>query len=535
MPSFDVLVVGSGIAGLTAAIRCGQKHTVALLTKGRRPDGSTNYAQGGIASVSHPSDKFEYHIEDTLEAGDGLCDPKRVKILASEGPNTINQLITWGVRFTPNPTNPDVPWHLALEGGHSHKRILHADDLTGKEIMRALLREARSNPNITFLENRFVADLLLDPQGNCIGAHVFHRTEGRVEQYRTQATVLCTGGAGEIFKHSTNPAVSTGDGIAVAFRAGATVEDLEFMQFHPTSLYEKDVERPFLISEAVRGYGGILKNHAGEEFMDSVHPLRSLAPRDVVARAIDAEMKRTGQEHMWLDITHRKKKDLKARFPNIFAKCLEIDIDISKDWIPVVPAAHYMCGGIQVDEMSRTAVKGLYACGEVACTRVHGANRLASNSLLESVVYSLRACEDILQSGILEAHHPQRQPLLPYSVESRDARGLILKKQLQQIMWNKVGIVRHSEGLQQALNEIQKIAAEVRAKIDASPACGFYHWEVRNMALVAELMIQLAMNRKESRGLHTTTNYPEKNPQYVRHFGIKGPSADPADWKINPA
>ncbi|MDR0518256.1 MAG: L-aspartate oxidase [Fibromonadaceae bacterium] len=395
----DILVIGAGIAGLTVALRAAEGgKSVLLLTKGAKPDGSTNYAQGGIAAVTSPEDSFGSHIADTLEAGDGLCKKKQVEILTKNAPKAIEQLLKWGVNFTAA-KNDENSFDLHLEGGHSFRRILHAADLTGKEIMRALLAKLkRSSQGIDFIEHSTVLDLIVKKSKGkkvCAGAIVAGQNTKKARAIYAKTTVLATGGAGQLWLHSTNPPDACGEGISMAYRAGAALQDLEFMQFHPTSLYAPQLKKTFLISEALRGFGGILKNHKGEEFMNYVHPLRSLAPRDIVARAILREMQRTGKNCMYLDVTHRKAKDIKTHFPNIYAKCLECKIDIAKDWIPVVPAAHYMCGGVLADSHSRTTVKGLYACGEVAVTGVHGANRLASNSLLESVVFALRACEDI--------------------------------------------------------------------------------------------------------------------------------------------
>jgi L-aspartate oxidase len=369
-----------------------------LLTKGAKPDGSTNYAQGGIAAASLPEDSFESHIADTLEAGDGLCKKRHVEILARNAPKAIEQLLKWGVNFTAA-ENDENAFDLHLEGGHSCRRILHAADLTGKEIMRALLAELKLRSHgIDFMEHSTVLDLITQKskgKTRCIGAFVAGQNSKKTRMVYAQTTVLATGGAGQLWLHSTNPPDACGEGISIAYRAGAALQDLEFMQFHPTSLYAPRLKKTFLISEAMRGFGGILKNHKGEEFMNYVHPLRSLAPRDIVARAILNEMQRAGKDYMYLDVTHRKAKDIKTYFPNIYAKCLECKIDITKDWIPVVPAAHYMCGGVLTDSRSRTTIENLYACGEVAATGVHGANRLASNSLLESVVFALRACANM--------------------------------------------------------------------------------------------------------------------------------------------
>jgi L-aspartate oxidase len=507
---FDILIIGSGIAGLSAALKANPGLKVALLTKGPKPDGSTNYAQGGIASVSDPNDRFEFHIQDTLEAGDGLCDPKRVEILANEGPATIQQLISWGVQFTRDSKGtPD----LALEGGHSHRRILHTDDLTGKEIMRALLFQARTTSNIFFFENRFVVDLLVSQEAtgkkSCVGAEVLNRNTGEFEHFYGKSVIICTGGSGEVFLYSTNPPVSGGDGVAIAYRAGAIVQDLEFMQFHPTSLYEQKSGKAFLISEAVRGFGGVLRSWNGEEFMDGIHPLKSLAPRDIVARAIDAQMKKSGAPHVWLDITARERKELKAKFPNIFEKCYSIGIDISKNPIPVVPAAHYQCGGVQVDSKSRTSIRGLYCCGEAASTGVHGANRLASNSLLESVVFAIRAMHDI-NNNIAKISPPRKKQIHQPKIKKSGTAYRNIKTNLQTLMWRHVGIVRSDANLKIALSEIINIRHQIKDALNRKGRHPQILFELKNMALFAELMVRSALLRKESRGLHYSIDYPNK-------------------------
>jgi len=511
----DILVIGTGIAGLTVALKAAENgKSVLLLTKGAKPDGSTNYAQGGIASVTKPEDSFQSHIADTLEAGDGLCKKKQVEILAKNAPKAIEQLLKWGVNFT-TAKDGAHSFDLHLEGGHSFRRILHAADLTGKEIMRALLAELKHRSHgIDFIEHSTVLDLIMQ-KSRCIGAIVAGR--GVVGRGRhvglplptplfAKTVVLATGGAGQLWLHSTNPPDACGEGISIAYRAGAALQDLEFMQFHPTSLYAPQLKKTFLISEAVRGFGGILKNHKGEEFMNEVHPLRSLAPRDIVARAILKEMQNTGKDYMYLDVTHRKAKDIKSHFPNIYAKCLECKIDITKDWIPVVPAAHYMCGGVLVDSFSRTTIKGLYACGEVAATGVHGANRLASNSLLESVVFALRACEDIcdkMENGKRKMENRKKFNFkLNTSVNFQKS-----KKQVQTIMWEHCGIVRSMEGL--------KIGLEKLKKYDEVA-----DFEFRNFLESAKLVVKSALKRKESRGLQCLTDYPEKNPKLLKHYTL---------------
>jgi len=497
----DILVIGAGIAGLTVALKAAENgKSVLLLTKGAKPDGSTNYAQGGIASVTSPEDSFKSHIADTLEAGDGLCKKKQVEILTKNAPKAIEQLLKWGVNFT---TAKDAhSFDLHLEGGHSFRRILHTADLTGKEIMRALLAELKQRSHgIDFIEHSTVLDLIMQ-KSRCVGAVVVNNG---VKSIYAKTVVLATGGAGQLWRHSTNPPDACGEGISIAYRAGAALQDLEFMQFHPTSLYAPQLKKTFLISEAVRGFGGILKNHKGEEFMNGVHPLRSLAPRDIVARAILKEMQSTGKDYMYLDVTHRKSKDIKTHFPNIYAKCLECKIDITKDWIPVVPAAHYMCGGVLVDSFSRTTVKGLYACGEVAATGVHGANRLASNSLLESVVFALRACQNIClnqDSQDLRIHRIPRYQVPKFGSHK-------MRKEVQTIMWKYCGIVRSIKGL--------KIGLEMLEQFDAGG-----DFEFRNFLESAKLVVKSALKRKESRGLQCLTDYPEKNPKLLKHFTLAG-------------
>jgi len=500
----DILVIGAGIAGLTVALKAAENgKSVLLLTKGAKPDGSTNYAQGGIAAVTSPEDTFESHIADTLEAGDGLCKKRQVEILTKNAPNAIEQLIKWGVNFTTAKDDANS-FDLHLEGGHSFRRILHTADLTGKEIMRALLVKLKQHSKgIDFIERSTVLDLLMQ-KSRCVGAVVAEQNAKKARAIYAKTVVLATGGAGQLWLHSTNPPDACGEGFAMAYRIGAELQDLEFMQFHPTSLYAPQLRKTFLISEAVRGFGGILKNHKGKEFMNDVHPLRSLAPRDIVARAILREMQLTGKDYMYLDVTHRKAKDIKTHFPNIYAKCLECKIDIAKDWIPVVPAAHYMCGGVLVDSFSRTTIDGLYACGEVSATGVHGANRLASNSLLESVVFALRACEDIALNTPRQA--PPATPLREGNFETLNFSRQ--KKEIQTIMWEYCGIVRSIDGLKTGLEKLKKFEKGAA-------------FEFRNFLESAKLVMESALKRKESRGLQCLTDYPEKNPKYLKHFTIK--------------
>ena len=519
---YDILVIGAGVSGLSAALHAADKGlSVILLTKGAKPDGSSNYAQGGIATVTAKTDSFQLHINDTLEAGAGLCKKEVVRILTQNGPSTIRQLVKWGVKFTPAEKNEDnIPFDLHLEGGHSHKRILHAADLTGKEMMRALLFELHSRPNIHFIENSVAYDLICDGEGEnkrCIGAKIIHQKIGKMQAIFAKATIIATGGAGRLWLHTTNPADSSGEGMAIASRAGAALQDIEFMQFHPTSLYAPKLKKTFLISEAVRGFGGILKNKEGEEFMNSVHPLRSLAPRDIVARAIHREMEKTGEPNMFLDVTARSPKDIKTQFPNIYAKCLEVGIDMTKDWIPVVPAAHYMCGGILVDSWSRTEIRGLYACGEVAATGVHGANRLASNSLLESVIFALRAIENILKSNLISSDFTPPKIRLEKIVLTD---GNIWKQRrliLQKTMWNYCGIVRTVEGLNQGLNVIYEFEKEINKTLVKKGPKNIDFLAFRNAVQNSKLILKSALCRKESRGLHYILDYPDLDPKTKHH------------------
>jgi len=519
---YDFIVVGSGIAGLSFALKASAYGKVLVVTKKLRWAGSTHLAQGGIASVMHPSDSVQKHIEDTLLAGAGLCREDRVRVLVEHGPQAIRELVEWGVRFTRNrgQGGGGMPFHLALEGGHSQSRIVHANDLTGFEIQRALLEAAQESDRITLLENFQAIDLVTDKHlqkkttkagsPTCYGLYALDVAAGKVRLFLGASTVICAGGCGQVYRYTTNDSVSTGDGIAMAYRAGAAVEDMEFMQFHPTAFYNPGAPT-YLISEALRGHGGILRNRAGDAIMAKAHPLKDLAPRDIVARAIDAEMKKSGDACVYLDMTHFPKSDLKKHFPNIFRHCAGAGVDISKQWIPVVPAAHFMCGGVQVDADSATGVRGLFAVGEAACTGVHGANRLASNSLLEGVVFSDRALRRILKEKLPK----------PLRRDFRDWNAMALKpapetvlynhswELIRSTMWQYVGIVRSDYRLARADEFIQVISRQILQD----------YWsfslepnliELRNLTLCAELIIRSAQRRKESRGLHFSLDYPRK-------------------------
>ncbi|MDB5102810.1 MAG: L-aspartate oxidase [Fibrobacteres bacterium] len=541
MAEYDFIVVGSGIAGLSFALKAASHGKVLVLTKKLSWSGSTNLAQGGIASVMDPTDSVERHAQDTLVAGAGLCREDRVRILVNRGPQAIRDLVDWGVRFTMasgkngsgskgRGKKPPAPFHLAREGGHSSSRIVHADDLTGHEIQRALIEAAAGHGNITILENYLAIDLVTrkhlrkgEREGGprrCYGLYALDVKGDKIDLFLGAATVLCTGGVGQIYAHSTNDLVSTGDGIAMAFRAGAAVEDMEFMQFHPTALYNPG-HPTYLISEAMRGHGGVLRNHRGEAFMDKVHPLKSLAPRDIVARAIDAEMKRTGQPCMYLDVTKTDKTDLLRHFPNIYKHCKEMGLDISEQWIPVVPAAHFMCGGVKVDVNSAAELAGLYAVGETACTGVHGANRLASNSLLEGVVFAERALAHIVANP---SPKPSRKRFKTWnSLALKPAPETIIYSHsletIKSTMWHYVGIVRSDFRLARAEEFIRVISRQIHKD----------YWsfsmvpdliELRNLTLCAELIIQSARKRKESRGLHYNLDHPKTSAK-AKHTTLR--------------
>ena len=516
---FDAVVVGSGIAGLSFALKSSKLgHKVAIITKKERSDTNTNHAQGGIASVTSCADDFDSHVKDTLIAGDGLCNEAAVRAIVSAGPRQIKDLIEEGVEFT---SLEDGSPSLGREGGHSQRRILHVKDYTGRAIEEALLKAVAADPNIEILEHHFAIDLitkakaktLLENQDDSIiGIYVYDTKNNVVKTMKTPVVMLATGGTGCVYLYTTNPEIATGDGIAMAYRAGAEVANLEFIQFHPTAMYSRDGER-FLISEAVRGEGAILRNAKGEAFMERYDPRKDLAPRDIVARAIDSEMKRLGSAHVWLDITKRSAKELKERFPQIYEHCMEKGIDISKDYMPVVPAAHYMCGGVRTGLDGSTTIKGLYACGEVACTGLHGANRLASNSLLEAVVIADNAAAAV--DKYLKDVRPVDEGEVPLwkdgDMRNPDERVVLHHnlEELKRTMRDYVGIVRTTKRLERALNRVENLHREIDE----------YYWnfkiepnliELRNEVQVALLIIRSALSRHESRGLHYTLDYPLK-------------------------
>ncbi len=521
---FDFVVLGSGIAGLTFALKVASHGRVAILTKKNRADSNTNWAQGGIASVTSREDSVELHVRDTLDAGAGLCNESAVRTILAEGPERIAELIALGTQFTerdiPNSTG-GRELDLTKEGGHSKRRILHAKDATGAEIERALLAAVAATPNITVLENHFAIDLILEGRiaptdhDRVVGVYALNQPANRVDAFVSPVVVLATGGSGKVYLYTTNPDIATGDGVAMAYRAGAGVANMEFVQFHPTCLYHPEA-KTHLISEAVRGEGGWLKRRDGERFMSRYDRRLELAPRDIVARAIDSEMKRTGEPCVYLDISHRGAEFVRHHFPNLYARCLEFGIDMTQEAIPVVPAAHYQCGGVITDLNGETEIPGLYAVGEVACTGLHGANRLASNSLLEALVCAHRASERVL-----------RQPPKPVDIpipswvtgDATDADELVVVShnwdEIRRLMWDYVGIVRTNKRLRRAEKRLGNLQEEIRE----------FYWnfkvtadllELRNLCTTAQLIVESALIRTESRGLHFNLDHPHADPAWAQ-------------------
>jgi L-aspartate oxidase len=523
MRNYDFIVIGSGVAGLSFALKAAEHGEVAIITKRAPSDSNTAWAQGGVACVTSTEDSFELHIADTLEAGAGLCDENAVRMVVSEGPARIRELIALGVQFDER----EIPagggameLDLGKEGGHSKRRVLHSRDTTGREIEATLLNAVSAHPNITVWQRHMAVDLITSAklgfaaENRCLGVYVLNEDTGEVETFRTLRMALASGGCGKVYLYTTNPSVATGDGVAMAWRAGATIANMEFVQFHPTCLYHPEA-RSFLITEAVRGEGGVLKNARGEPFMDKYHPLASLAPRDIVARAIDAEMKRTGEKCVYLDISHRPAEFVRERFPNIYETLLRYGIDMTSQPVPVVPAAHYQCGGVRTDLDGATNIPGLYAIGEVACTGLHGANRLASNSLLEGLVLAHRAYERSLRAEPFKGRHFEEYQTPEWTsgnVQDIDELVVIYHNwdEIRRLMWDYVGIVRTDKRLQRAAARLRNLQAEIHE----------FYWnfkvttdllELRNLALVAALIVDSALSRKESRGLHYTLDYP--NPE----------------------
>jgi L-aspartate oxidase len=525
MQQTDFLVIGSGIAGLTYALKVAQRFPdkkVLVITKATADETNTKYAQGGIAVVNDPGhDSFEKHIEDTLIAGDGLCNEKVVEVVVKEGPERVNEMIEWGARFD---KEEDGGFKRGKEGGHSENRVLHYKDVTGQEMERALLETISKQQNIELVNHCFVIDIITQhhlgflvtkstPDIECYGVYVLNLQTNQVEKILAKITLMAAGGNGQVYRTTTNPSVATGDGVAMVYRAKGRIENMEFIQFHPTALYQAGERgQAFLITEAVRGDGGILRNQKGEPFMEQYDERKDLAPRDIVARAIDNEMKKSGTENVWLDCRHFSKEDFTGHFPNIYQKCLEAGIDISKDMIPVAPAAHYSCGGIKTDEWGRSSIKNLYACGECASTGLHGANRLASNSLLEGLVFAHRCAVDIsekiknisLHTDIPDwneagTSHPKEMILITQSL-----------KELQLVMSDYVGIVRNDIRLQRASRRLDLLWEETEQLYETSTLSPQL-LELRNMITVGYLIVKGASLRKESRGLHYNTDYPGKS------------------------
>ncbi len=522
----DILVIGSGVAGLTFAIKMATKRPnlkITVLTKSSLDESNTRYAQGGVAAVWDLSvDSFQKHINDTLDAGDGLCNPKVVNFVIKEGPARVRELIEWGTRFDREEADKD--YDLGREGGHSVNRILHYKDLTGWEIQRALITKARQLPNIDIIENCFVVDLLtqhhlgytvtrVTPDITCYGAYILDKDSGEIKTCLARVTILSSGGAGQVYKNTTNPLVASGDGMAMVYRAKGRVENMEFVQFHPTALFNPAGENPdFLISEAVRGYGAVLKNQDDEEFMQFYDDRKSLAPRDIVARAIDNEMKKSGQDFMYLDCRHLDRDGFIAHFPTIYEKCMSLGIDPLQEKIPVVPACHYMCGGVKTDDIGHTSILRLYACGECTSTGLHGANRLASNSLLEAMVYAHRIHLDVLK--VIDGVQFVDEIPAWDATGTTDPKEMVLitqsLKELKEVMSSYVGIVRSDVRLKRAYDRLYllyKETEELYMNSTISPQL----CELRNLLTIAYLVTKSAMMRQESRGLHYTTDYPEKH------------------------
>ncbi|MBR4118974.1 MAG: L-aspartate oxidase [Bacteroidales bacterium] len=516
---YDFLVIGSGIAGMSFALKVAEKGRVGIICKTGIEEANTFYAQGGIASVTKPTDNFEKHIEDTLICGGGLCNRQAVEKVVREAPAQIEELVNWGVNFD---RDEKGGFDLHREGGHSEFRILHHRDNTGQEIQDSLIRAIKRHPKIELFENHFAVELITQhhlgqevtrqtPDITCYGVYVLDQKSGKVKTFLSKTTIIATGGVGNVYKTTTNPTVATGDGIAMVYRAKGEVQDMEFIQFHPTALYNPGERPSFLITEAMRGYGGVLRTKDGKEFMQKYDERKSLAPRDIVARAIDNEMKMRGEDCVYLDVTHKDAQETREHFPNIYSKCLSLGIDITKDYIPVAPAAHYLCGGIKVDLNACSSIKNLYAFGECACTGLHGGNRLASNSLIEAVVYADAAArhateaiknitlrEDIPDWNDEGTTQPEEMVLITQSL-----------REVEQLMSAYVGIVRSDLRLQRALDRLNILYKETenlfQRSVVTSQIC-----ELRNIINVGYLIIKQAMARKESVGLHYTIDYPPK-------------------------
>lgn len=518
----EFLVIGSGIAGLSFALKAAQHGKVLIVTKSNEDESNTKYAQGGVAVVVDPADSFEDHISDTLVAGDGLCDPYIVEKVVKEGPARIQEIIDYGTSFD---EVSEGKYDLAREGGHSAHRVLHYKDITGFEIERSLLKQVHANPNIEILTHYFVIDLITQhhlgqfvdkstEDIQCFGVYALDTHTGKVIKILSKSTLMATGGAGHVYSSTTNPTIATGDGIAMVYRAKGKIRNMEFIQFHPTALHNPSEYPAFLVSEAVRGFGGVLRRKDGSEFMYDYDSRGSLAPRDIVARAIDSEMKKSGDDYVYLDITHSSKDEILKHFPNIYAKCLSIGIDMTRDYVPVNPAAHYLCGGIMVDENGLTSIKNLYACGECSSTGLHGANRLASNSLLEAAVFAHR----------IYLHTKERFQQVEYmdgipdwddsntQLSNEDILVTHNLRETQKIMSDYVGIVRSDFRLERAMRRLRLLYDETES-FYKNTRLSVKLCELRNVIQVAYLVIKCSMDRKESRGLHYTTDYPHHSEE----------------------
>jgi L-aspartate oxidase len=519
--------MGSGLAGLSYALKVADFATVNLVTKRELTETSTAKAQGGIAAVLGPDDRFEYHIQDTLTVGEGLSHPDIVELVVRQGPERIRELVGLGAHFD---VGKDQAFDLGREGGHSHRRIIHAHDMTGAEVERILSEQVLAHPNIRVLEHHMGVNLITEEKvvrrgssvinrdATCLGAYILNTRTGEVDTFLASITLMATGGVGKVYLYTSNPDIATGDGVAMAYRAGALIGNMEFVQFHPTCLYHPEAKN-FLISEALRGEGAILRDRQGQAFMERYHPLKDLAPRDIVAQAIDAEMKKSGADCVYLDISHKPADFIRERFPNIYQECLKFSYDMTQEPIPVVPAAHYMCGGVVTDDLGRTTIHNLYAVGEVSMTGLHGANRLASNSLLEALVFShqaARSAKEILPGLKIpaDADVPEWNPL-----GATDSTEMVVVShnwdEIRRCMWNYVGIVRSDRRLIRAQARIDLIKHEIEE----------YYWnflvtsdllELRNIATVADLIIKCALSRKESRGLHYTLDYPRRDDEHFK-------------------
>ena len=524
----DFLVLGSGIAGLSFALRAAASGSVTVVTKKGTAESATNYAQGGIAAVIGSDDSFEAHLADTLEAGAGLCDPEIVRFVVERGPDAVRGLIDLGVRFD---AGEDTPYDLGREGGHTRRRVLHAADFTGQEIERTLVARCEADPRIDVVGNAIAVDLVtterlgLAGPSRAAGAYVLDEETGEVASYRAPIVLLATGGCGKVYVYTSNPDIASGDGLAMAHRAGASIANMEFIQFHPTCLYHPDA-RSFLISEAVRGEGAVVRNAAGERFMPRHDERADLAPRDIVARAIDFELKRSGEDCVYLDCSAMDPAFVRQRFPNIYERCLGFGFDMTKQMLPIVPAAHYACGGVRTDRNGETDVQNLFAAGEVACTGLHGANRLASNSLLEGVVFARAAADEAVRRLAQGVEPAPSFPAWDPGAAADPTEAVLVNAnwdEIRRMMWSYVGIVRSDKRLARADRRIRLLQDEIRA----------YYWdfrltpglvELRNLATVAELIVRCALQRKESRGLHYTVDYPDRAPE-ARDSSVPGARA----------